>query len=213
MNFPGVNKVLEEVESAVNGKIRVVRSLGLGTYIQVENLTQSGGVVNNVWRHSLTEAKKRKPEVKNCLILGLGGGSAALRVKKLWPEALVTGVDVDPLMVKLGKKYLGLTGVNVVIGDASDFTIKAHKKSQKYDLILIDTYLGSSYPPKLEKDDFLIRIKRLLRGSGLAIFNRLYYAEKRSEAVKFGAKLEKVFPKVDYVYPEANLMFLCSATI
>ena len=213
MEFPTVNKVLEEVDSPINGKIRVVRSLGLGTYIQVENLTQSGGVVNNVWRHSLKEVNKKKPEVKNCLILGLGGGSAAMRVKKLWPQAEVTGVDVDPLMIKLGKKYLGLEGVNIVIEDASNFTIDSHRKSQKYDLILIDTYLGSSYPPEFERDDFLIRIKGLLTSSGLAVFNRLYYAEKRPEAMKFGAKLEKVFVRVDYIFPEANVMFVCSATI
>ncbi|KKU02527.1 MAG: hypothetical protein UX03_C0031G0001, partial [Candidatus Woesebacteria bacterium GW2011_GWE1_45_18] len=83
------------------------------------------------------------------------------------------------------------------------------RKSQKYDLILIDTYLGSSYPPEFERDDFLIRIRRLLENNGLAVFNRLYYGEKRPAAMRFGAKLERFFAKVDYVFPEANLMFLC----
>ena len=213
MDFLSVNKVLEEVDSPVNGKIRVVRTLGLGTYLQAEGLTQSGGIVDGFWRRLLGKVKKEKPEIKNCLILGLGGGSAAMRVKKLWPQAEVTGVDVDPLMIELGRKYLGLDGVKVVIEDASDFTIDADRKSQKYDLILIDTYLGSSYPPEFERDDFLIRMKRLLKNNGLAVFNRLYYGEKRPAAMRFGAKLEKVFVRVDSFFPEANLMFLCSATI
>lgn len=211
MAFSTVNKVLEEVDSPINGKIRVVRTLGLGTYLQAEGLTQSGGIVDGFWRRLLGKVKKKKPEVENCLILGLGGGSAAMRVKKLWPQAAVIGVDVDPLMIELGRKYLGLTGVNVVIEDASNFTRDARKKSQKYDLILIDTYLGSSYPPEFERDDFLIRVKGLLTGSGLAVFNRLYYAEKRPAAMKFGARLEKVFARVDYVFPEANVMFVCSS--
>ncbi|MBI2066078.1 hypothetical protein HYT60_01035 [Candidatus Woesebacteria bacterium] len=168
-----MNKVLEEVDSPINGKIRVVTTLGLGTYLQVNNLTQSGGIVDGFWRHLLGKIKRKKPEIKNCLVLGLGGGSAAMRVKTLWPQAEVTGVDVDPLMIKLGKKYLGLTGVKVVIKDAS----------------------------------------RLLRNNGLAVFNRLYYGEKRPAAMKFGAKLEKVFARVDYVFPEANVMFVCSVTI
>ena len=213
MAFPTVNKVLEELDSPINGKIRVVKSLGLGTYLQAEGLTQSGGIVDGFWRRLLGKVKKKKPEVENCLILGLGGGSAAMRVKKLWPQAEVTGVDVDPLMIELGRKYLGLDGVEVVIENASDFTIDARRKSQKYDLILIDTYLGSSYPPEFEKDDFLIRVKGLLTSSGIAVFNRLYYGKKRPAAMKFGAKLEKVFARVDYVFPEANLMFVCSATI
>lgn len=210
MDFSLGTKVLEEVDSPINGKIRVVRTLGLGTYMQVENLTQSGGLVKEAWSHTLGRIKKKKPEVKNCLILGLGGGSAAMKIKGLWPKAEITGVDVDPLMIELGKKYLGLTGVNVAIDDASNFSIDAHRKSQKYDLILIDTYLGSSYPPEFQGDDFLIRIKGLLTSSGLAVFNRLYYAEKRPVAMKFGAKLEKVFVRVDYVFPEANVMFICS---
>ena len=40
MDFSLTNKILEEVESGINGKIKVVKSLGLGTYIQVEGLTQ-----------------------------------------------------------------------------------------------------------------------------------------------------------------------------
>lgn len=210
-NFFTGTKILKEVNSPINGKIRVVKSLGYGTYIQVNNLTQSGGVVYEMWNTTLK--KLRKKEIKNCLILGLGGGSAAKLVKKFWPEAKIAGVDIDPVMVELGRKYLGLDGVNVVIEDASSFTIDAHRKSQKYDLILIDTYLGSSYPPEFERDDFLIRIKGLLTNSGLAVFNRLYFAEKRPQAAKFGAKLEKVFARVDYVFPEANVMFVCSATI
>ena len=211
MEFPTANKVLEEVDSPVNGKIRVVKSLGLGIYIQAEGLTQSGGIVNGFWRTVLKKVSQQPLTINHCLILGLGGGSAAMRVKKLWPQAAVTGVDLDPLMIGLGRKYLGLTGVNVVIEDASNFTRDARKKSQKYDLILIDTYLGSSYPPEFERDDFLIRVKGLLTGSGLAVFNRLYYAEKRPAAMKFGAKLEKVFARVDYVFPEANVMFVCSS--
>jgi len=147
------------------------------------------------------------------LVLGLGGGSAAMRGKALWPQAEVTGGDVDPLMSKLGRKYLGLTGVKVVIEDASNFTINAHRKSQKYDLILVDVYLGSNYPPEFERDDFLNRIKSLLTPNGLAVFNRLYYGEKRPAAMRFGTKLEKVFARVDYIFPEANVMFVCSATI
>ena len=38
-------KVLEKKKSKINGEIKVVKTLGLGTYIQVNGLTQSGGVV------------------------------------------------------------------------------------------------------------------------------------------------------------------------
>lgn len=205
-------KVLEERASAINGKIRVVRSLGLGTYIQVQNLTQSGGVVFEVWRSTLKNLKnssttfgRKTLKLKNCLILGLGGGSAAALVRKFWPEAKITGVDIDPVMVELGRKYLRLEGIKVVISDASEFL----KTKPKFDLILIDTYIGYKFPERLEEQKFLEAVKKALSHKGLAIFNRLYMVEKRPETVKFALRLEKIFSKVEYFYPEANVMLLC----
>lgn len=199
-------KILEVVESPINGKISVVRSVGLGTYFQVADLTQSGGVVHSVWKTSLQKAKKRKSKVNEALVLGLGGGSAASLIKHYWSESKVEGVDIDTVMVELGKKYLNLDADKVEIKDAEDF-LKNEKK--KYDLILVDTYLGDDYPEKFVKDEFIRLAKEHLKEKGLAIFNRLYYGDKRSMAVNFGEKLDKYFSEVERVYPEANLMFLC----
>ena len=199
-------EVLAERTSPINGQIKVLRSLGLGIYIQVENLTQSGGVVYGVWKTSLKKVKRKKKEIKTCLILGLGGGSAAILVRKYWPLARVTGVDIDPIMVSLGKKYLGLAKVKVEIGDAKEFL----KNKKKFDLILVDTYLGENFPEKFEKEDFLLSVKSSLSGEGIAVFNRLYYGEKRPLAIKFGERLDKIFGKVERIFPEANVMFMAS---
>ena len=199
-------EVLAERTSPINGQIKVLRSLGLGIYIQVENLTQSGGVVYGVWKTSLKKVKRKKKEIKTCLILGLGGGSAAILVRKYWPLARVTGVDIDPIMVSLGKKYLGLSRVKVEIGDAKEFL----KNKKKFDLILVDTYLGENFPEKFEKEDFLLSVKSSLSGEGIAVFNRLYYGEKRPLAIKFGERLDKIFGKVERIFPEANVMFMAS---
>ena len=220
-------KILEEVESPINGKIQVVRSLGLGTYIQVEGLTQSGGVVNEVWKTTLRKLKnKRTKELKNCLILGLGGGSAAKLVRKFWPDAKITGVEIDPIMVNLGKKYLKLdaVGVDVMIDDAENFlSTISHQPLRardpqgsatlviSYDLILVDLYIGRDVPEKFESENYIHLVRSLLERSGIAIFNRLYYAEKRKEAEKFGEKLEKTFSKVERIFPEANVMFVCES--
>lgn len=199
-------KIIEEVESPINGKISVVKAIGLGTYFQVANLTQSGGVVHSVWKTALQKAKKRKAKVKTSLVLGLGGGSAASLIRHYWPEANIEGVDIDPVMVELGKKYLNLDTDKVEIKDAEEFLKKENKS---YDLILVDTYLGDEYPEKFVRDDFIKLVGSHLNEGGLAIFNRLYYDEKRKLAVKFGERLDKYFSEVERVYPEANLMFLC----
>lgn len=199
-------KVVEKRISKINGKIVVVKSFGFGNYIQVSGLTQSGGIVRGIWRQTLKKAKKLRPEIKNCLILGLGGGTAAKIIKKSWSEAKITGIELDPVMIELGKKYLGLAVDNIYIGDA-ERAIKRTK--EKYDLVIVDCYLGDKFPERFESPEFLKMVFKLLSKKGLVIFNRLYYGDKRPAAVKFGEKLKKVFTDVEYFYPEANLMFIC----
>lgn len=194
-------KILEERKSEFNSNIKVVRSLGFGTYIQVNNLTQSGGVVEEIWRSTLKNLRTK--ETKNCLILGLGGGTVAKLIKKYWPNAKITGVEIDPVMVELGNRYLGLgdSKAEIIIGDAFTYPLYA----VRYDLVIVDLYIGDEFPKKFEKEEFL----KLLTKNKLIIFNRLYFGEKRKEAVKFGNKLEKIFKKVEWFYPQANLMFFC----
>ncbi len=205
-------KILEEGESEYNGKLVVAKSFGYGTYIQSDGLTQSGGIVETIWKSTLRSIKHKSLTINHCLILGLGGGTVAKLIGKYWPEAKITGVDIDPAMVKLGEKYLGLDRehVQVEIGDALDFL--AHHPSPKiknYDLIIIDLYNGDKFPEKFETENYMRLVGLHLAKGGLAVFNRLYFGDKRSMAVRFGRKLEKVFTKVDWFYPEANLMLIC----
>ena len=211
-DFLGGIKVLEEVDSPINGKIAVVKSLSFGTSIQVGGLTQSGGIVTSIWNKTLRKVKNSKLKIKNCLVLGLGGGGIAGVIKEFWPEAEITAVDIDPVMVELGKKFLKLDNKNVkiVISDAFDF-LTDHRplNTDHFDLICIDLYLGDEFPKKFESKNFIRLVRSHLVKGGVCVFNRLYYGEKRKMSVKFGELLEKVFPKVDIYYPEANVMFVC----
>ncbi len=203
--------ILEEVVSPVNGKISVVRSLGLGTYFQVGDLTQSGGIVYEIWKTTLKKVKSIITQPNNILVLGLGGGNCAKLSRKLWPYAHITGVDFDETIVNLGKKYLdlGKVGAEIIVSDAFEFIEKAAQAKKEFDLIIVDLYVGQEFPVVFESEAFLNNLGKILSNSGLTVFNRLYFAEKRSQTVKFGNRLEKIFPKVEYFYPEANVMILC----
>ncbi len=205
-------KVFEEADSKVNGHIRVVKDLAWGVHIQANGLTQSGGVVKSIWKSTLRQIPKSKAQNPSCLILGLGGGTAAKLIRKQWPEAKITGVDIDPIIVELGVRHLELhkSGAQVVIGDAEDFV---RESKSKYGLIIMDLYQGEVFPEKFESHNFLKAVGKLLTANGIIVFNRLYFANKRPETMKFGDKLQQVFSQVDYFYPEANLMFVCSGKL
>lgn len=204
-------KVLEERKSKFNGNLRVVRTWGMGTYIQANGLTQSGGIVETIWKKTLHKIHRPRFTVHNSLILGLGGGTVVKLIHKNWPKAKITGIDIDPTMIELGKKYLGLDKVDVEIkiADAFQFVRNSTLYPKRYDLVIVDLYQGDKFPKKFETNNYIQLVRTVLSSSGIAVFNRLYYRDKKFEVEKFGKKLEKVFRKVEKFRPEANLMFLC----
>jgi spermidine synthase len=212
-DFLSGKKILEEVESPINGKLQVIQDLAWGTYIQGGGLTQSGGILEKIWKNTLKEISNSEYQVGRILILGLGGGSLAKITRKNWPETKIIGVDIDPIMIDLGKKYLKLDEyrVDLVIDDAEKYLkskIVNQKSKDRFDLVCVDIYVGEDFPEKFGEDKFIRMVKGSLSENGTAIFNRTYYDDKRAQAKKFGERLEKHFNSVKWYYPEANLMFI-----
>ncbi|MFZ3301906.1 MAG: class I SAM-dependent methyltransferase [Microgenomates group bacterium] len=192
-------KILEERDSKYNGHLRVLRTWGMGNYIQAGGLTQSGGIVESIWKSTLKIVKNK--EIKSILILGLGGGTLGKLLRNKYPNAKITGVEIDPIMIELGKKYLDLDkyNIDIKIEDTNKF------KFGEYDLVIVDMYSGDNFPKEFESEKFLKKLTKFKT----VIINRLYFGDKRPDTVRFGNKLEKIFSKVTWFYPEANLMFIC----
>lgn len=204
------SKVIKTVDSKINGKVEVIKSLAFGTYITVGGLTQSGGIVYEIWKKTLRKVKRQKKEIKNCLILGLGGGSVSDLISKFWPTVKIIGVEIDPMMADLGKEFLDLKNTNIKISDAFNYCLTAIKQKEKYDLVVVDLYVGDKFPDKFDSLKFVNLTKKILSEDGIIIFNKLYYREKRKESLDFAKKVEEVYKNVEYFYPEANLMLICS---
>lgn len=208
-------KVLAEAFSPINGKLTVIRDLSWGTHIMAGGVTQSGGVAEKIWRAALKRIKDRK-KIEKVLILGLGGGSIAKLIREFWGEEVeIVGVEIDPIMVSLGEKYMGLkeNKVETYIKDAFEFCQEEIDKNRKYDLICMDVYVKHDVPEKFASLKFLKMVKRLIAKDGMAIFNRLYYDQKKAQAMELYRKLETVFTKAEILHPEsdliANIVFIC----
>lgn len=210
-------RILEERDSEFNGKLTVVQDFLFGTYIMGGGLPQSGGLAEEIWKTTFKEITKE--DVKTALILGLGGGGIVKALFKKYPYAKITGVDIDPVIVELGQKYFGWSekNVEVKIDDVENFVNNQIKKistkgrpASGWDFILLDTYQGENFPEKFTSEKFLKRLKKMLNKNGILVANRLYGQEDMAAARKFGQTLSKIFPKIEKVYPEANIMFVCS---
>lgn len=204
----GLLKVLEERRSQFNGKIQVVKTLE-GVKIVVGGVNQSGWLVRKVWDAALRKIHKDRPNIERILVLGLGGGSVARLIAMYWPSSEIIGIDIDPDMVELGKKYLGLGGVSnlkIFIEDAAGWVDK--NKGEDFNLILVDLYKGAVIPKKFVQDGFIKKIETLVRSGGVGAFNHLYSTIEKEEAKDLGSKLRKIFPVLISVKPEANIIYI-----
>ena len=104
---------------------------------------------------------------KNILVLGAGGFTLSAQGTH---NNHFTYVDIDKALQGLVKKhYLGFINGNFIAEDARVFVAKTH---QLYDVVISDAYSNKlTIPYHLITREHLLNIRRVLSGSGIAIFN------------------------------------------
>ncbi|HEY5600882.1 MAG TPA: fused MFS/spermidine synthase [Patescibacteria group bacterium] len=198
-------KVLAKINSKFQ-KISVFDSFGQKRLV-VDNLSQSGPEVERLWAKALSRVKKS--EIKNVLVLGFGAGSVVSVILKNWPSAKITGVEIDPEVIEVAKKHFRLDeSVNVVNIDALKFL---KKNDKKFDLILVDLYLGENLPSFLTSSEFVKYLKKA--GNNLIIFNFLYFGRHKSASLRTINHFKEIF-KVEkivksYFLMPSNILLIC----
>jgi spermidine synthase len=200
---PFIPKIIETVTSDVNGQIVVYKDQ-TGIRLSVGGLTQSGRLIEIIWEKPLAQLKKYP--VGSILIIGLGGGSILKLTHRFWPKAEVTGIEIDPRMIDLGKKYLGLNADDkprIILGDAYR---ELPKLPQKFDLILIDAYRGEDRPKAMQSSEFVRQIYRHLTLGGLAVFNFVFHDEKTKASAGKDIHVIGLYAETKLVRVLANLL-------
>lgn len=195
-------KLLEEVQSRYSGNVRVMRGYGT-TYVTTGGWTQTGGVIEDVWKPVLKKIGKKN---KTWLVLGLAGGTVAKTIAKKYKPIKIVGVEIDPDMIRIGNMYLGMDKIpnlKVVCADASTFS-----SPETFDYVLVDMYLGDKLPDFVYADKFLKKLKTL--GTQVVINHLFHEVWMKENAQKLLEKLKKIFPSVHLVRVLTNLMIICA---
>jgi len=108
--------------------------------------------------------------VKNALFIGLAGGTAARQLAEAYEGVQIDGVEIDPEVARLGKKYFALDrpDVNVVIDDGRYFL---RRTDANYDLIGVDAYRQPYIPFQLTTKEFFQEVAAHLSPGGIAVVN------------------------------------------
>jgi spermidine synthase len=166
--------------SSYNKKIEVIQNNG--TYeLLVNGIVQTGRYTQKLWQKGLQSLFAKNLSVTNILVLGVGGGTVFHLFAKKFPNSEMTGVDIDEVVVDIGKKYFGLSGIphlKLVTQDAQTF-VKNPMRAKKYDLVIVDLYTGNDVPSFVTKKPFLADIGRVVKPGGRIVIN---YFDAKNQA-------------------------------
>ncbi|MEE4246319.1 MAG: fused MFS/spermidine synthase [Kangiellaceae bacterium] len=135
-----------------------------------------------------------QPNASNILVLGLGGGTLPMTLSQLLPNATITSVEIDPVVVKLAKEYFDYVESDKIITKTQDarlFVKRAVIKQQTFDWIILDAFNGDYIPEHLMTEEFLQEVKSILSENGVVTANtfstsKLYDHESTTYQKVFG---------------------------
>ncbi len=110
-------------------------------------------------------------EPRHILVVGLGGGSLPMFLRKHYPAAGIDVAEIDPDVVDVAKKYFGFREderMHAYIGDGRQFIENVR---QGYDIIFLDAFGARDVPKHLTTQEFLLAVRRVLVTSGVVVSN------------------------------------------
>ncbi len=217
---PPMGALVQAVESRHN-YISVVdvggeRQLRVNDGFAVQSVSLRSGrlPLRDVWAYYALAPSWAARPVESVLLLGMGGGTAAEIYRRLYPDARITGVEIDPAMVKAGEEHLGLdlSGIDVRIEDARTFAARgAHFRAQ-HDVIILDAFQFPYIPFQLATREFFLDLADCLAPGGVLMVNVGRHRDHRAVVHAVTRTLSSVFPHVQSADPPNHSNTIVVAT-
>lgn len=126
------------------------------------------------------------PYAVSMLILGLGGGALPMMFYHISGELHIDVVEIDPMVPELAEKYFNFftdQRLKVYVEDASVF-IRETGAAKKYDIIIMDAYIGHRQNNVLTSTKFFLEAGERLKPGGVFIANLLTRKRSRFETIR-----------------------------
>ncbi len=110
-------------------------------------------------------------EPRRVLVVGLGGGTLPMFLRKYYPHATIDAVDIDPEVVDVAKKFFGFREDDRMRAHVDDGRQFIEKLRQPYDVIFLDAFGSNSIPAHLTTQEFLQAVRRAVTPDGVVVGN------------------------------------------
>ncbi|HNQ87307.1 MAG TPA: fused MFS/spermidine synthase [Verrucomicrobiota bacterium] len=136
-------------------------------------------------------ARAYHPEIRSALCIGLGVGIVPMQLAREGAEVDV--VEINPAVVPLAQKYFDFdpSRVRVHIADGRYYL---HAATRKYDVVVLDAFLGESPPSHLMSREAFQSLQQRLEPGGLLVMNT--FADFAPGRDYFAASLYKTLVSV-----------------
>jgi spermidine synthase len=148
------------------------RNLHLNEGIAVHSVWRADTVLTGgVWDAFLVGPMLLERPAKRLAILGNAGGTVARAFGVYYPDVEIDGVEIDPVVSDVGRRYLGMSDnprLNVHDADARPFL---RSTEETYDLVYVDAYHQPYVPFYLATREFFELVRDRLRPGGVIALN------------------------------------------
>jgi spermidine synthase len=174
-----------------------VRRLYLNEGIAVHSVWRRDHVLTGgVWDTFLAVPPLLGRPVAQVAILGNAGGTMARAYGRYYPNAHIDGVELDPAVSKIGRRYFGLGDnpqLDVHDADARPFL---RRTDTRYDLIIVDAYRPPYVPFYLATREFFRLARDRLRPGGVIALNVATVPDDHRLAEAIASTVGAEFPEV-----------------
>jgi len=149
-----------------------VRRLYLNEGLAVHSIWRRDSVLTGgEWDTYLAVPPLLGRPLRRVAILGNAGGTTARALGVFYPQARVDGVELDPAVTAVGRRYFGLEDnprLRVITADARPFL---RRTRSRYDLIVVDAYRPPYVPFYLATREFFRLARSRLAPGGAIVLN------------------------------------------
>ncbi len=161
----------QTVRNASLGLIKVRRDERTGALMYQQrggnqSAVDAGGVSLDTYIHALFGLTMQTGAC-NVLMIGCAGGTLATMLQRVGLQ--VTAVDIDNASFTLARQHFGMPrAVRCHVGDGLAFM---QRTRAKFDVVIVDAFIGEKVPPQFTGDAFCAAAKRCLSKTGAIFVN------------------------------------------
>jgi spermidine synthase len=164
-------RVIERRQSKVSGTLEVW--IQYGKYVlHSPEANSSFDTLHKAFKLAFRQVGVKSKKIRNALILGFGAGSVAhLLRNELKFEAPITGVELDPEVIDIARKYFELEKYDNLSLENEDAFEYVRRCNELFDFVVSDVFVDKTIPDKFLHEDYIIELSRLTQQGGMGIMN------------------------------------------